>query len=188
MTAGVDKPSAGAGQATAAGQARPHLAALRLVRLHMASRRVPVVLAMLVACGAVLYWHWIRGSGLAAQHMPLVIEAGAATVIAVTTASPFGEPERVTGRWLPYLRPITCVVLAGAAIGALAAGSAAEHLPGGNLEVLRNVGGLAGIGLVSAAVLGGGLGWAGSAALLAVAEYALSAAWTTPWMWPARPP
>jgi hypothetical protein len=80
---------------------------------------------MLVVCGAVLYWHWIRGSGLAAQHMPLVIEAGAATVIAVTTASPFGEPERVTGRWLPYLRPITCVVLAGAAIGALAAGSAA---------------------------------------------------------------
>ena len=54
--------------------------------------------------------------------------------------------------------------------------------------MLRNIAGLAGIGLRCAALLGGGLGWVGPMAYLVVAEYALDAAWTTPWMWPTRPP
>ncbi len=80
------------------------------------------------------------------------------------------------------------MALTGAAFGMLSAATADGQLPGGALEILRNLAGLAGVGLLSAAVLGGGLAWAGALAYLVIAEYALTAAWQTPWIWPARPP
>jgi hypothetical protein len=48
-----------------------------------------------------------RIAGRQAGHrrlIPLVIETGPAVVISVTTYGPFREPERATGRWLPWLR------------------------------------------------------------------------------------
>jgi hypothetical protein len=109
-------------------------------------------------------------------------------VIAVATRSPFGDPERVTGRWLPYLRLATVVLLVGAAVATLAAGAAAAHLPGGTLPVLRNVAGATGIGLLAAALAGGGLAWIGPMAYIIVAEFAVISAWQAPWTSPARPP
>jgi hypothetical protein len=199
MTAAdVQKPPPGAAPRARAAQARPALAAgLRLVRLHLASRRVPVALAALAVIGAALRaalgWHWIPASGtgalqLPALQLPMLLEAGTASVIAVTTYSPFGEPERATGRWLPWLRLGTAVALTAAAVGALAAGAAAAHLGDGTLGMLRNVAGLTGIGLLAAAVTGGALAWIGPMAYLVVAELALVNAWVTPWTWPARPP
>ncbi len=164
----------------------------RLVRLHLASRRIPGALAALALCGlvlrAALYWHWSLGSGNGALSLALVLEAGAASVIAVTAQSPFGDPERATGRWLPYLRLGTAVGLTAAASAVLAAGAAAEHLPGGTLDILRNTAGLTGIGLLLAGVIGGALAWAGPMAYMIVAQFALIGDWPTPWMWPARPP
>jgi hypothetical protein len=77
--------------------------------------------------------------------------------------------------------------------GALGAGAVGGQLAGGTLDVLRNVAGLAGIGLLCAAVLGGGLAWVGPTAYLIAGVYALYSQWhppavTTPWLWPARPP
>jgi len=132
--------------------------------------------------------HWMPHSGLASRQLPLTIQAGAAALIGVTTRSPFGEPERATGRWLPFLRLGAVMVLAGAAVGALAAGSASAHLAGGTLGMLRDLAGLAGIALLTAALLGGALAWVGPMAYLVVTLHALQAAWTTPWVWPARPP
>ena len=177
---------------TAAG-ARPGLAAgPRLLRLHLASRRVPTALAALAVCGVVLRiglrWHWIDGTGPGVQELPVMIEGATAAVIAVATASPFGEPERATGRWLPYLRLADALGLTLAAVGVLAAGAAAAGLPGGTVAILRNVAGLAGLGLLSSAVLGGLLAWIGPMIYAVVAEFAIVGAWTTPWMWPARPP
>jgi hypothetical protein len=184
--AGLQKP------APRAEASRLDLAGLRLVRLHLASRRVPAALAALALCGlvlrAALYWHWSLGSGNGAQSLALVLEAGAASVIAVTAQSPFGDPERATGRWLPYLRLGTAVGLTAAAFGALAAGAAAEQLPGGTLDILRNTAGLTGLGLLLAAVTGGALAWTAPMAYMIVAQFALSGDWPTPWMWPARPP
>ena len=166
--------------------------ALRLVRLHLASRRVPGALAALALCGVVLraalYWHWSLGSGNGAQQLALVLEAGAASIIAVTAQSPFGDPERATGRWLPYLRLGTALGLTAAAFAALAAGAAADHLPGGNVDILRNTAGLTGIGLLLAGVIGGALAWAGPMAYVIVAQFGLIADWPSPWVWPARPP
>ncbi|MBV9447070.1 MAG: hypothetical protein JO345_14405 [Streptosporangiaceae bacterium] len=167
-------------------------AGLRLVWLHLLSRRVPVALIALAVCGAVLraalVWHWGPGSGNAALQLPALFEIGTAAVIAVTTYSPFGEPERATGRWLPWLRLGTALGLTAAAIGLLGAGAAGESLPGGILAIVRNVAGAAGIGLLLAAVIGGALAWIGPMAYLVIAEVALLQAWTSPWTWPARPP
>jgi hypothetical protein len=152
------------------------------------------VLAVIgAALRAALGWHWIPASGtgtlqLPALELPMLLEAGTASVIVVTTYSPFGEPERATGRWLPWLRLGTAVALTAAAVGALAAGAAAAHLGDGTLGMLRNVAGLTGIGLLAAAVTGGALAWIGPMAYLVVAELALVNAWVTPWTWPARPP
>jgi hypothetical protein len=120
--------------------------------------------------------------------VPLLLEAGTASVIAVTTYSPFGEPERATGRWLPWLRLGISVALTGAAIGMLAAGAAAARLPDGTLAIVRNVAGITGIGLLSAAIIGGALAWIAPMAYTVVAEFALLEGWTTPWTWPGRPP
>jgi hypothetical protein len=162
----------------------------RLVRLHLASRRALTCLLALAACAVALRTalHWMPGGGVASRQLPLTIEAGAAAVIGVTTRSPFGEPERATGRWLPFLRLGATMAVAGAAIGALAAGSASAHLAGGALGMLRDLAGLTGIALLAAALLGGSLAWVGPLAYLVVTLHALGAAWTTPWIWPARPP
>lgn len=160
----------------------------RLVWLHLESRRLPAALVLIAACGAifqgVLRWHGDHGS----LQVPLITEAAAAAVAAVTAHSPFGESELATGRWLPYLRGGAAAGLTVAAFAALIAGAAGTNLLGGTEALLRNVAGMAGVGLIAAFVLGGWLSWIGPMAYLALAEEAISSRWRTPWMWPARPP
>jgi hypothetical protein len=168
--------------------------AVRLVRLHAASRRLPAALILLAACAAglrgALYGHW---DSYGALQLPLIFEAGCAAVIAVTAGSPFGEPERATGRWLPFLRLGATVTLTGLAVGALAVAGAGLPLAGGFADIARNVAGLTGIGLLCATVLSGPLAWTGPLAYLMLGLYGLYTDWhpptlSTPWIWPARPP
>jgi hypothetical protein len=163
----------------------------RLAWLHLRSRRVPIALLALVACGAalraILHWHLMNG-GAYAQQGPMVLEAGAAAMVAITTHSPFGEAERATGRWLPYLRLGAALALTGIAIGVLQLGVTGASLPGGVLILARNVIGVVGIGLLSSLVTGGGLAWIAPFAYLGFAEYALTSLWNNPWTWPVRPP
>jgi hypothetical protein len=169
------------------------VAGARLVWLYLVSRRVPAAAGLLAALGGVLWaalhWHWNIAGGAAAQLViPLVIETGAAGVVAVSSHGPFGEAERATGRWLPWLRLGTAVALTAAAFGALAAGGTGGYLPGGSLSLLRNLGGMTGTGLLSAAVLGGAFGWVGPMGYLVLIEGGLAGGWSTPWLWPGRPP
>ena len=160
------------------------------MRLHAASRHVLTCLVVLAACAIALRTalHWLPRSGVYARQIPLTIEAGAAAVIGVTTRSPFGEPERATGRWLPWLRLAASVALTGIAVGTLAAGAAAAHLAGGAAGLARDLAGFTGIALLTAVLAGGALAWIGPVAYLGITTPALSAGWTTPWIWPARPP
>jgi hypothetical protein len=169
-------------------------AGLRLVWLHAESRRLPVTLVALAVCAiglrVALIRHW---DAYGALQLPLVAEAASVCIVTVITASPLGEPERVAGRWLPWLRLGCTVVVTALAIGALAAGAVGGHLSGGTLDVLRNVAGMAGLGLLCAALLGGGLAWTGPSAYLIAGVYGLYTQWhspavTTPWLWVARPP
>ena len=193
-TAGLRRPVPGSVPPPAAGGRRQRVAAgWRLARLYLISRRVPVALVLLAGLGALLWsalhWHWnIAGGAAARQFLPLTIQTGAAAVIAVTTYGPFGQPERAAGRWLPWLRLGAAVALTAIAFGALAAGAAAGGMPGGTLALLRDLGGMAGIGLLSAAVLGGAFGWTGPMAFLLITEGALAHRSATPWVWPTRLP
>jgi hypothetical protein len=195
MTApGVGKVEAPAGRARTERRAQPPAAGVRLVRLYATSRRVPAAVAAIAACAIglriALAWPW---DSYGALQLPLVFEAGSAAAITAITASRIGDPERVAGRWLPFLRLATVLVLTAVAVSALAAAGAGAHLAGGTLDVLRNVAGMTGLGLLCAAALGGGLAWAGPTGYLMVGVYALYTQWhhpalTTPWIWPARPP
>ena len=161
--------------------------------MYLVSRRVPMGLALLAGLGALLWsslhWHWNIAGGPAAElFIPLTIQSGAAAVIAVTTFGPFGEAEQAAARWLPWLRLGTAVALTAAAFGALAAGAAAGGLPDGTLALLRNLGGMAGVGLLAAAAAGGAFAWVGPKAYLLITEGALAHRSVTPWIWPTRPP
>jgi hypothetical protein len=165
---------------------------VHLVWLHLRSRRVPAGILALAVCGALLHaalhWHWAFNSGPYAQQVPMIIEAGAATVIAVTAHSPFGETERSAGRWLPYLRLFASAAMCGLAIALLQLGAAGESLNEGVLVLARNVIGITGIGLLSSLVTGALLAWTLPMGYMFFCQYALLEAWTAPWTWPARPP
>jgi hypothetical protein len=188
--AGVGRPAPELAPERALRPSGPGRAGLRLVRLYLASRRVLACLLVLAACAVALRTalHWLPRTGVYSRQIPLIIEAGAAVAIGVTTRGPFGESERATGVRLLALRLGVSVALAGAAFGALAAGSASADLAGGGLGLLRDVGGLTGIALLTAAAVGGALSWIGPIGYLAVTLPALAGHWTTPWAWPARPP
>jgi hypothetical protein len=166
--------------------------AARLAWLHLRSRRAPGAVLALAVCGgalrAVLYWHLTPSGGALSQQVPMIIAAGAAVVITVTTHSPFGEAERATGRWLPVLRLGAVLALSGVAIGLLQLGVTGVGLGGGVLMLARNVIGITGIGLLTSLVTGGLLAWILPLGYLGFAEYALVEAWRNPWTWPARPP
>lgn len=165
----------------------------RLGRLHAISRRTPAALGLQTAFGALLAaelrGHWdIAGGPAAHMIFPLTITTGAAAVTAVSTYGPFGEAERGTGRWLPWLRFALALALTATAFGLLAAGAAVGgHLAGGDLVLLRNIVGSTGLGLLSAVAFGGGFGWIGPMAYLLITEVALTGNPTTPWIWAARP-
>ena len=167
-------------------------AGARLALLYAHSRRVLGAVVALAVCAGVLRaalnWHWAIGSGLEAQQIPLIIETGAAAAIAVTSHGPFGEPERATGRWLPYLRLATALALTGLAIGVLQLAVTGASLNEGFAVLARNVLGLTGIGLATSLATGGLLAWTLPLGYLAFAQYALLQAWRSPWLWPVRPP
>jgi hypothetical protein len=160
---------------------------IRLVRLHLSSRRFPAAVALVAGCAVVLRVALTRTwDAYGAVQLPLVFEAACAAVIAVTTAGPFGDAERVCGRRLPWLRLGTALFLTAAALGALAAA-------GAGTQMTRDTLGLIGIGLLCAAAVGGRLGWTAPAVYLLVAVYAIYTQWhgpalTSPWIWPGRPP
>jgi hypothetical protein len=178
--------------ATPAGTTRRNPAGIRLTWLHLRTRRVPAAVLTFTACGVLLHaalrWHWAFNSGPYAQQVPMIIEAGAASVIAVTAHSPFGETERSAGRWLPYLRLLAAIGLTGLAILAVQLGAAGENLNGGIGVLARNVIGFTGLGLLCSLITGGLLAWTLPMGYMAFCQYALLEAWTAPSTWPVRPP
>jgi hypothetical protein len=191
---GIQKPPPAA--APAARQVSP---AARLAWLHLRSRRAPAALAALLTCGVALWaslrCHWGLGTRSAADELPMILQGCAAAIIAVTTHSPFGEPEQATGWRLAVLRTGLVLALCGAAIGLFALGAAVAHSPqsgvhlaGGILAVARNVLGMTGIGLIFCLVAGALIAWTGPLAFTAISQFALIANYSWPLTWPARPP
>ena len=173
----------------------PRTGLLRLLRLHLASRRVPAAMATLAVIAPLMQWA-VRatvsqgdtpGAKTAAVQISLLLETVAAAVVSAAMHGSFGESERATGRRLSYLRGATALLLTGGALAALGLGALGTGLPSGESALLRDAAGFIGIGLIGAAVVGGHFAWTGPAAYFVIAAYAVSDRWTTPWVWPARP-
>jgi hypothetical protein len=174
-----------------------HLVLPRLVRLHLASRRIPTAIAALCVLIPLMQWA-VRGAlsqgstggpgpAVAARQLALLLETAAAAVVSAAMHGPFGESEKISGRLLPWLRLMTASLLTGVALTALSLGAWGTGLPGGEFAVLRDTAGMVGIGLLGTVVIGGHFAWTGPAGYFVIAAYADSDTWTTPWTWPARP-
>lgn len=164
----------------------------RLLRLHLVSRQAPTALAALLGCALVLRLalqaHLVPLHEASGRQVPVLVEGMAAAIVVLTARNPFGEAERTAGGRLPWLRLGTALLMTGAAVALLMAACAGARLPGGTLDVLRDVAGMTGIGLLCAPVIGGGVAWLGPLTYVAAAEFTLTQDWHSPWMWTGRPP
>lgn len=168
----------------------------RLFRLHLISRRVPAASVALILCAPLLQWA-IRaalsqpahdaGAETSAWQLGLLLETAAAAVVSAALHGPFGEPERIAGRRLPWLRLATAALLTAIALVAVCLGVLGTGTPSGEAAALRDSAGLIGIGVLSTAVIGGHFAWTGPAAYWVLGVYAQADHWQTPWAWPARP-
>lgn len=128
----------------------------RLLLLHLRSRRVPLTVLLLAVTAGVL--RAIRplteGGSEFAVLLPLVLTVAAAGLIAASTRSPFGDPERATFP-LPRLRLIHLLTLVGVGVATIGAARVGDD-PG---AAVRNVAGLAGLALLATPVIGAALAW-----------------------------
>jgi len=134
---------------------------MRLGYLFLRSRMTGPSLACLLGVTAVTWqWAWWVKQDPGILFLIVVMTPlAAATVIGVSCRSPFGEAERTAGRWLPALRlgHLAGLLLLGG--GALAVVGRGWAEPDGELALVRNVAGLAGLAFLAARVVGGGLSW-----------------------------
>ncbi|WP_030434351.1 hypothetical protein [Actinoplanes subtropicus] len=160
---------------------------MRLVRLFAASRRMPAAVLTLAGCGVALslVLRWTAG---VTPALALVLVGAAAAVVGAAMQSPFDESERATGPRLPLLRLAGALGLTAAAYAALAAGATAGHLTSGAGGLLRDTVGLVGVALFAGGLAGANRSWTGVLAYVFLALAAADNGWTTPWLWPARPP
>jgi hypothetical protein len=134
----------------------------RLIGLHWRSRQVGraalglIVVALALRAGH----HWTSGDGLFPQVLLLLLDAAAATIIATSAGSPFGEAENTASRPLPLLRLTHLVTLTGIALAAVGPTALTTTYAISGPAVLRDLAGLTGIALLSAALLGAHLAWA----------------------------
>ena len=128
----------------------------RLLLLHLRGRRVPLTAALMAVLAIVLRLvePLTTGGGEFAVLLPFTLMIGCATLIAASTRSPFGDPERATFP-LPLLRLTHLVTLV--AFGVLVIGVA--RIGDDPRAAIRDVIGFAGITLLATPVLGAALAW-----------------------------
>jgi hypothetical protein len=156
----------------------------RLAWLHLRSRRAPLALALVIAIAAILraLQHWTTGSGVSARTLPLVLTVAAAAIIAASSPSPFGDPERAT--WPPpRLRLIQAAAFVPTAAGLLAL-ARLGHDP---LAAIRNLAGFTGLALITATVLNALLSWITPLAYALYCSGQIDLQAVNLWSWPALP-
>lgn len=133
----------------------------QLIGLHWHSRQVGHAALGLAATALLLRasHHWTTDRGLFPQLLLLLINAAAATIIATTTRNPFGEAEDTMSYPLPGLRLTHVLTLTGVALATTALVSLTAPYAISGPALSRNLAGLTGLALLSAALLGAHLAW-----------------------------
>jgi hypothetical protein len=161
---------------------------VRLAWLFLQSRLAGRALIAVVGIAGLTWlcaWRWPAEIPL---RLTLVMAPlAAATVIAVTVGSPWGDAERAASYPLFRLRFGHVLGLLG--VAACAAGLvAADRFPAdAEWAVARNIVGLGGLGLLTARVAGAGLAWLGPVVVGVSALVLAPGARLSDWNWPVKP-
>lgn len=134
---------------------------MRLAYLYLRSRQAECGLALLLVLGAAaLFWRYLSdGDPLNNDLMITGLPSAAAVIIGAGTGSPFRDVEDTANHWLPALRLPHLVGLLVLGAGALAATTAAWHVPDIQWALARNLILFTGLALLGARLVGAGLGW-----------------------------
>jgi hypothetical protein len=154
----------------------------RLLMSHLRSRRTGWALLTLTAIAVVnhLVTPWTNGTSPTEWLLLTLPAVAAAAVIATSTHSPFGEPEQATNP-LPRLRfshLLSMIPFAGAAF------ALTQTDP---VEAVRNLAGLTGLALLTAAAIGTAACWITPLAYAILCGGAIDLHETSAWTWPALP-
>ncbi len=160
-----------------------------IFRLHAQSRQTRRSLLLLVAIAAGLRASlpWAQKATVAGRTLPLIITLAAATVIATSTRTPFGELEVTGARPLGPLRLRHLLILLAPAFATLGLALAGEDISGGAATVPRNLAGLTGIALLTAYALGASLSWTAPLAYVTLCAGAIDLGSGSLWAWPTLP-
>lgn len=156
----------------------------RLLLLHLRSRRVPLVSLLIAVTAGVLraVAPLTEGGSEFAGLLPLTLMVACAALIAASSRSPFGDPERATYP-LPRLRLIHLLTLV--ALGVVVIGAA--RIGDDPMAAVRDVAGLTGLALLTAPVIGAALAWIAPLAYVIYCGGALDVRQVDLWSWPALP-
>ncbi|WP_405658002.1 hypothetical protein [Streptomyces sp. NBC_00079] len=161
----------------------------RLIRLHLRSRQAGAATLLLgitaLALGA--SHPWTATNGVFAQTLLLLLATAAASVTAASTRTPFGETEHTASAPLSLIRLAHLAVLLPAAAALLTLALATGTFAVSTAALLRNFAGLAGIALLTAALLGPHLCWTLPIAYVVICGNTLDAQITSLWTWPNLP-
>lgn len=142
----------------------------RLMRGYVASRRLPGYGLMMAVLFSLVVWGGEWGQNHAPTTLRMLVfllPVATASVIGVSLWSPFGEPERAAGTWLPLGRSLHLLTLLALAllVNGIAIQTWVPESDTGNWDVylLRHTVALIGICLIASVVLDSRLSWIGPA-------------------------
>jgi hypothetical protein len=162
---------------------------LPLIRLHLSSRRTPQALILLAAIAVILRAsHSVtKDSNLFSQVTLMLITVAAAAIIAAGTRTPFGEPEHTASSSLPILRLTHLATLTATTTATLAIAAWTATYGMSAPMILRNVTGLIGVALLTAALLGAHLAWTAPLGYIMYCGGQLDIHVSNLWTWPTQP-
>jgi hypothetical protein len=156
----------------------------RLVHLHLRSRRVPLVLLLIVVTAVILraVKPWTETTGEFAALLPLVLAVAAAGLVASSTRSPFGDPEHATYP-LRRLRLVQVLILVAVSMVLLGV----TRIGDDPLATMRNVAGFTGLALLTTPFVGASLAWITPLAYTIYCGGPVDVREVDLWTWPALP-
>jgi hypothetical protein len=162
---------------------------LPLIRLHLNSRQTPRALILLIAIAVVLRASHplTKDTNLFSQVTLMLITVAAAAIIAAGTRTPFGEPEHTASSSLPALRLTHLATLTATTTATLAIAAWTATYGMSAAVILRNVTGLTGIALLTAALLGAHLAWTAPLGYVMYCGGQLDVQVSNLWTWPTQP-
>jgi hypothetical protein len=161
----------------------------RLTRLYLASRQTRTILILLSATAALLRVSQpvTKDAGVFPELTLMLLTLAGAAVIAAATRNPFGEAEHTASSPLAALRLTHLLVLTVTATATIATAGWTASYAISAPALVRDLAGLTGIALLTAAALGADLAWTVPLGYVMYCAAELDAQYYRLWTWPILP-